>query len=100
MLDGRDIGTVVCPDADVKIYVTASSEERARRRHLEHEGRGERLAYETVLGDIVKRDARDAGRNIAPLAAAEDAVLLDTTQLGPDQVFEAVLEIIEARRAR
>ena len=98
VLDGRDIGTVVCPDADVKIYVTASPEERARRRHLEHEGRGERIGLETVLGDIKKRDARDSGRDIAPLAAAKDAALLDTTKLGPDAAFAAAIEIIEGRR--
>ena len=99
VLDGRDIGTVVCPQADVKIYVTASAQERARRRHLEHEGRGERVGFDTVLDDIRKRDARDSGREIAPLYAAADAILLDTTKLGPDEAFAAALAIIEARTA-
>ena len=73
VLDGRDIGTVVCPDANVKIFVTASDEVRARRRHIEHQARGENLTYEELLADIRRRDARDSSRSIAPLAAAPDA---------------------------
>lgn len=98
VLDGRDIGTVVCPGADVKIYVTATPEERARRRHLEHQGRGENVAFDMVLADIRKRDARDSGRDIAPLAVAKDAVLLDTTKLGPDEAFAKAIEIVESKR--
>ena len=100
VLDGRDIGTVVCPNADVKIYVTATPEERARRRHSEHQGRGETVAYETVLADIVRRDARDSGRDIAPMEAAPDAVKIDTTHLDPDAAFKAALKVIGGRRGR
>lgn len=100
VLDGRDIGTVICPDADVKIFVTASPEERARRRYLEHRARDEDLSYDVVLSDILKRDARDSNRDIAPLERAEDAVVIDTTALGPDAVFEAALQIITAKLKR
>jgi len=94
VLDGRDIGTVVCPDADIKIYVTASPEERARRRHLEHQGRGEAATYEDLLADIRARDARDSHRAIAPLRPAPDAVTLDTTTLDADAAFAAAMKII------
>lgn len=94
VLDGRDIGTVVCPDADVKIFVTAAPEVRARRRYLEHEKRGEAIAYEAVLAEIRARDARDAGRAAAPLKAAADAHLLDTTDLDADAAFAAALRWI------
>jgi cytidylate kinase len=97
ILDGRDIGTVVCPDAHIKIFVTASDEARARRRHLEHQGRGEAIAYERVLEDLRRRDARDSGRSIAPLEVAADAQLIDTTDLDPDQAFDAVLCLIGKR---
>ena len=99
VLDGRDIGTVVCPEADVKLFVTASPEERARRRHRELEGRGERLAYAEVLSDIRARDARDAARSAAPMRAAEDAVVLDTTDLDQDAAFVRALELVVARKA-
>ncbi len=95
VLDGRDLGTVVCPDADVKIYVTATPEERARRRHLEHQARGETATYSDLLADIRSRDARDSGRAIAPLAKARDAVHLDTTNLDADAVFKAAMKIVE-----
>jgi cytidylate kinase len=95
ILDGRDIGTVVCPDAHIKIFVTASDDVRARRRHLEHQGRGESIAYESVLDDLRRRDARDSGRSIAPLEVASDALLIDTTDLDPDQAFAAALRIVE-----
>lgn len=94
VLDGRDIGTIVCPDADVKIYVTATPEERARRRHIEHQSRGEDATYEDLLADIRARDERDSSRAIAPLAAAPDAVTIDTTTLDADAAFEAALTII------
>ena len=100
VLDGRDIGTVIAPDADVKIYVTADAEVRARRRWKQLTGRGEGVAFETVLDDILKRDARDADRDVAPMIAADDAVLLDTTEMDIDAAFEAACRIVEEARAR
>lgn len=97
VLDGRDIGTVICPDADAKLFVTASAEERARRRHMELAGRGEVTPFEDVLADIRRRDARDAGRADAPLAAAPDAFVLDTTHLGVEAAFQEALRIVDAR---
>ena len=97
VLDGRDIGTVVCPDADVKIYVTATPEERARRRHLEMQSRGEVISLEEVLQDIRRRDDRDSRRSVAPLQAAADAVCIDTTHLDADAVLEKALAIVSAR---
>lgn len=99
VLDGRDIGTVVCPDAPVKIYVTATAEERARRRHGELEKRGENVRFEDVLDDIQRRDARDTGREVAPLWPAKDAFQLDTTHMTIDEAFKAALDIIEQRLA-
>jgi len=99
VLDGRDIGTVVCPDAPVKIYVTATAEERARRRHGELEKRGENVRFEDVLGDIQRRDARDTGREVAPLWPAKDAFQLDTTHMTIEQAFNAALDIVEKRLA-
>jgi CMP/dCMP kinase len=96
VLDGRDIGTVICPDADVKVFVTAAAEERARRRHGELMGRGEEVDYEAVLSDIHARDKRDANRSVAPLKPADDARLLDTTKMGIDAAFQAALAIIES----
>ncbi|QDC08529.1 (d)CMP kinase [Oceanicola sp. D3] len=81
VLDGRDIGTVICPDAEVKLFVTASAEARAERRFLELEANGHEVTRAQVLADVKARDARDAGRDAAPMVAAEDAVLLDTTEL-------------------
>jgi cytidylate kinase len=100
VLDGRDIGTVVCPDADVKIFVTASDEARARRRFLEHQARGDSITYDELLADIRRRDARDSGRSAAPMLAAADAVHLDTTELDADQVFAAALRLIAERLGR
>ncbi|AWN52213.1 (d)CMP kinase [Methylobacterium sp. 17Sr1-1] len=97
VLDGRDIGTVVCPDAAVKLFVTASAEERARRRHRELDGRGDPVPYEAVLADILRRDARDADRDAAPLRVAEDAVVLDTTALDADAAFRAATDVVEGR---
>ncbi len=99
VLDGRDIGTVVCPDADVKIFVTASAEVRARRRFLELQGRGEEVSYEVVLKDIRDRDERDSSRADAPMKAAADAVLLDTSELGIEEAFAAALRVVEERAA-
>ncbi|WP_041922015.1 (d)CMP kinase [Hyphomicrobium denitrificans] len=100
VLDGRDIGTVVCPEADIKIFVTASDEARAQRRYLEHQGRGENVAYEVVLEDLRRRDARDRDRSVAPLEAAGDALHLDTTTLDADAAFAAVLALIAAQITR
>jgi cytidylate kinase len=100
VLDGRDIGTVVCPEADVKIYVTASAEERARRRALEHQRAGDAVDYETILADIRARDVRDSERSVAPLRPAADAVVLDTTNLDVDGALAAALDIIQKRQVR
>ncbi len=99
VLDGRDIGTAICPDADVKIFVTASPEERATRRHRELVRRGEDMGFETVLADIRRRDARDSGRASAPLRAAQDARLLDTTDLDIEAAFRAAVSIVENVKA-
>jgi cytidylate kinase len=94
VLDGRDIGTAVCPEATVKLFVTASPEARAERRLRELRERGATVIYGNVLQDMKERDARDSGRRVAPLAAAPDAVTIDTTSLDADQAFELASEII------
>jgi len=94
VLDGRDIGTVVCPDADIKLFITASAEERARRRTLELRSKGEDVIHEHVLADIIARDERDRDRATAPLAEAMDAVVLDTTDLDANAVYARVVEIM------
>lgn len=99
VLDGRDIGTVICPLADVKIFVTASPEARARRRALEFRVAGRAVDEADVLEDIRKRDERDMHRAAAPLRRAEDAVLLDTTDLDIDRAIRAAIDIVEAVRA-
>ncbi len=99
VLDGRDIGTVICPRADVKIYVTASPEVRAKRRTDELLAKGRNVRYRTILGEIKERDARDAGRRTAPLARAPDAYLLDTSALNPEQAFQAAIAIVEKAKA-
>jgi cytidylate kinase len=99
VLDGRDIGTVVCPDAHVKLFITAAPAERARRRHLELIKRGEQTEYETILEDIRRRDERDMNRSTAPLKAAADAITLDTTRLDPDAAFQAAVRIVESKRS-
>jgi CMP/dCMP kinase len=98
VLDGRDIGTVVCPLADVKLYITAAPEERARRRHLELLARDQPAEFTAILEDIRRRDERDATRATAPLKPAEDAIILDTTQLDADAVFRTALDLVESRR--
>jgi len=95
VLDGRDIGTAVCPDAAVKLFVTASPEARAERRLRELRQSGATVIYRDVLQDMTERDARDSGRRVAPLAAAPDAVTIDTTGLDADQAFELASGIIE-----
>ncbi len=94
VLDGRDIGTVILPDAPVKLFVTASPEERARRRWLELRGRGGAVAFEEVAAEMAARDTRDAARDVAPLRPAEDAVLLDTTALDADAAFARAMEVV------
>jgi cytidylate kinase len=95
VLDGRDIGTVVCPEADVKLFVTATPEVRAARRFLELSARGVAVTEEAVLADIKIRDERDSTRGVAPLLRAPDAALLDTTNLSIDAAFRAALDLIE-----
>jgi len=97
VLDGRDIGTVVCPDADIKFFVTATPEERARRRFEELKSRTHHLTQETVLKDINDRDQRDSSRKISPLRAAADAYVLDTTGLTPAEALEKALNVIRAK---
>jgi cytidylate kinase len=97
VLDGRDIGTVVCPDAPVKIFVTAAVEVRARRRFEEMRKRGEPVTYERVLDMIRLRDERDAGRADSPMRPACDAILLDTTDLDIEAAFEAAVGLIKRK---
>jgi cytidylate kinase len=99
VLDGRDIGTVIAPEADVKLFVTASPEIRAERRLKELQGRGMTAHYPDVLADIHARDARDSGRAVAPLKAAEDALLLDTSGLSPEDAIAEALRLAESRLA-
>jgi cytidylate kinase len=98
VLDGRDAGTVICPEAEVKIFVTATPQARASRRHRELAARGERVSHDEVLADIRRRDARDQGRAVAPLKPASDAILLDTTDLDIEAAFQEALKIV--RRVR
>jgi cytidylate kinase len=97
VLDGRDTGTVICPDADVKLFVTAAAETRAARRHRELAARGDAATYSQVLADIRLRDERDAERAIAPLRPAKDAVLLDTTALDIETAFQEALRIVRRK---
>ncbi len=97
VLDGRDIGTVIAPDAAVKLFVTASVAERARRRWLELQGRSIEASPAAIERDIAARDARDMGRKDAPLIAAPDALVIDTTHFNREQAIEAVLEAVRAR---
>jgi len=100
VLDGRDIGTIVCPNAEAKIFVTASPEERARRRTSELAERGETVAYDAVLADIHERDARDRTRSFAPLVPAADAYVLDTTNLDIDAAVAAAIRFVDSRVAK
>ena len=97
MLDGRDIGTVIAPDADVKLFVTASVEVRARRRVAELLSRGMPAHLEDVIIDLKARDARDSGRENAPLKQAEDALLLDTSDMDVDQAVAAAIALVEKK---
>ncbi|HTX50811.1 MAG TPA: (d)CMP kinase, partial [Caulobacteraceae bacterium] len=96
VLDGRDIGTVIFPDAPAKLFITASLEARARRRWLELQSRGVETSLAAVQDDMRRRDALDAARAAAPLRPADDAVVLDTTELDPDQAFAAALAAIRS----
>jgi cytidylate kinase len=98
VLDGRDIGTVVCPDADVKLFVTANLETRAARRHKELLERGEASIHARVVREMEARDARDSQRAAAPLKPAPDALVLDTSEMDVDTAFEAAMRIVAERR--
>jgi cytidylate kinase len=100
VLDGRDIGTVIAPDAAAKLYVTADPDVRAERRRKQLEGQGESVTFDEVLADINRRDARDGGRDAAPMRPATDAVLLDTSNLTISRAFDEARRIVEAARAR
>jgi cytidylate kinase len=100
VLDGRDIGTVICPAAPAKLFVTATPEVRADRRWKQLAAQGEKVSFDDVLADIRRRDARDGGREAAPMRPAEDAVLLDTSQMTIEQAADAARRIVEAARAR
>jgi cytidylate kinase len=98
VLAGRDIGTVICPDADVKIFVTATPDVRSSRRFLEMQSQGSAISLSEVQSDIARRDERDRARAIAPLVPALDARMLDTTHMNADEALAAAIEIVEARR--
>jgi cytidylate kinase len=95
VLDGRDIGTVICPDADVKLFVTADEEARAWRRRAELVNRGEDISFEQVLGQLRQRDARDASRADAPMLKADDAIELDTSDMSVDEAVRAAIRLVE-----
>jgi cytidylate kinase len=99
VLDGRDIGTVICPDAPVKLYVVASDEVRAERRWRELGSKGQRVTKGEVLADLRERDARDSARATAPLRPAEDAIMLDTTLMSIEEAIAAAIAAVEARRS-
>ncbi len=100
VLDGRDIGTVIAPHADVKLFVTASIEARARRRHAESRDRGETLTLEQVMDDLAKRDERDRNRAEAPLLQAEDAFLIDNSDMSVSEALEHAISIVEKARQK
>jgi len=98
VLDGRDIGSVICPEAAVKLFVTASAEVRARRRFLEAQSKGDNTSFEEILADIIKRDERDQNRNDAPLTRTHDAHLIDTSKMDIETAFQTACGIIERSR--
>ena len=100
VIDGRDIGTVIAPGAPAKLYVTARAEVRAERRFKQLQAQGEAVTYEDILADVLKRDARDGGRADSPMMQADDAVLLDTSEMTIEQATDAARRIVEAARAR
>ena len=93
VMDGRDIGTTILPNAEVKIYLTASADTRAKRRALEYEQKGEAFDLDQIRKDIIERDERDMNREISPLKQADDAVLVDSSEMGIDQVVDAILDV-------
>ena len=97
LMDGRDIGTVILPNADVKIYLTASAKKRAKRRYEEFKNKGVDCSYEQVLKDIEKRDYNDSHRDVAPLKPSDDSIILDTSNLDFDEAVEAVLSILKEK---
>lgn len=97
VLDGRDTGTIVCPDADAKIFVTASPEVRARRRHAELQAAGIQVDYESILAEVRTRDERDRTRSVAPLLPAADAAILDTSEMSIEQALAAAIAAVESR---
>lgn len=99
VLDGRDIGTVICPDADIKLFITASLEARAKRRHRQLQDYGVSVDFDSVLEDLRERDARDAGRSIAPLKPAPDAIVLDTSAMSANEVYQYVMDLLNKRLA-
>lgn len=100
VLDGRDIGTVICPNADVKLFITASLEERTRRRLAELRARGEQISFEELQAQIAERDQRDTSRKDSPLYQAEDAVAVDTTGLSIEETSKIVIGVVDAAMAR
>jgi CMP/dCMP kinase len=96
VLDGRDIGTIICPNADFKFFITAEPKARAKRRYLQLKGKGKKVKEQEILNDIIARDKRDSNRDVAPLVPAIDAIYIDTTNLGVEEVFEKVKGVIEA----
>lgn len=100
VLDGRDIGTVICPQAEAKLFVTASDTVRAQRRHAELVARGDDVSLETVLHDVRTRDARDADRAAAPMCAADDALTLDTSDMSIEEAVAAASDFVKAARTR
>ena len=93
-MDGRDIGTVIMPDADVKIFLVSGKEARAKRRYEELLEKGEQVTYESVLGDLIARDDRDSSRKTAPAIPAEDAIFVDNSELLPEETLQLVLDIV------
>ena len=100
ILDGRDIGTVICPEADLKLYVTASPEARASRRFQELQQAGDRRIYGEILKDVEDRDRRDSERETAPLRSADDAIAIDTTEMDAAAVYAVALQLVERLRQR
>ncbi len=99
VLDGRDIGTVICPEAEAKLFITASDAARAGRRHKELTGNGHEISYDQVLADLKERDARDSERATAPLKPADDAVLIDTSDMTIEEAVARAIAAVEARQA-
>ncbi len=97
IMDGRDIGTVVLPNAQVKVFLTAAPEERASRRYKEYIAKGENAVYEEILADVIKRDYQDTHRETSPLKAADDAVVVDSTDMSFDEVVEKISELIDSK---